>query len=65
MSQINRSPYRKAYTLSNPTGPSDVLTMLAIAETAVTFCVLTSCPDSLVPCSCRLFPAWPAIFKKY
>lgn len=32
--------------LSNPTGPSDDLTMLAIAVAAVTFWVRTSCQES-------------------
>lgn len=43
-------------TLSRPTGPSEVLTMLAIAVTAVTFCVRTSAPDSRDPAICSLPP---------
>ena len=43
-------------TLSSPTGPRDVFTMLAMAATAVMFCRRTSCPD------CRLPWIWRAAF---
>lgn len=42
--------------LSSPTGPSDVFTILAIAATAVTFCVRTSCPEVLSPCIWKAGP---------
>ena len=43
-------------TLSRPTGPRDDFTMLATADTAVMFCVRTSCPYSLVPNTSRFPP---------
>jgi hypothetical protein len=47
-----------AITLSRPTGPSEVFTMFAMAVTAVTFCVRTSCPDCLSPAICKRCPPW-------
>mmetsp|Transcript_46536 Transcript_46536/g.149379 ORF Transcript_46536/g.149379 Transcript_46536/m.149379 type:complete len:200 (-) Transcript_46536:305-904(-) len=43
------SPMSSTSILSRPTGPRDVLTMLAIARTAVTFWARTSAPEVRVP----------------
>mmetsp|Transcript_11266 Transcript_11266/g.39151 ORF Transcript_11266/g.39151 Transcript_11266/m.39151 type:complete len:400 (+) Transcript_11266:554-1753(+) len=48
------SPMSSTSILSRPTGPSEDLTMLATASTAVTFCVLTSSPEVRSPAICRL-----------
>ena len=59
-SASQRPPHQRR-TLSSPTGPRELLTMLAMAATAVTFCVRTSWPDDRSPCSCRLLAARAAI----
>ena len=43
------SPTSSTIILSKPTGPRLDLTMLAMLEAAITFWVLTSCPDFLSP----------------
>ena len=58
--RVAEAPHQRR-TLSSPTGPRELLTMLAMAATAVTFCVRTSWPDDRSPCSCRLLAARAAI----
>merc|ERR1719516_154522 len=60
---IVTSPTSSTIILSRPTGPRLLLTMLAMLEAAITFCVLTSCPLFLSPAKVKADPSDDIVYQ--